>query len=215
MTDGQQDAFWIQRFQNYADANPGFSYSIPNVQPDPLQPIAPPLSIMGQYRLIVWDNLGTGYDGQPALLTAATLKPLLRSYLGAGGKLWLDGKITVPPCLDSTNNSTVTIDYPITDETLHPGTFAYDILKHLWQEYYKVYSKPHRTSQPALAEVEALGAALKAGEVREAVETLVHIIAPVMPHLAEECWETLGGADLVAERPASLPLQALSPARFG
>ena len=39
------------------------------------------------------------------------------------------------------------------------------------------------------------------GACREAVEILVHLIAPVMPHLAEECWETLGGTDLVAERP--------------
>ncbi|ESY64484.1 leucyl-tRNA synthetase [Mesorhizobium sp. LNHC252B00] len=43
-------------------------------------------------------------------------------------------------------------------------------------------------------------AALK-GACRQAVEILVHLIAPVMPHLAEECWETLSGTDLVAERP--------------
>ena len=43
-------------------------------------------------------------------------------------------------------------------------------------------------------------AALK-GACREAVEILVHIIAPVMPHLAEECWQELGGAEMVAERP--------------
>ena len=43
-------------------------------------------------------------------------------------------------------------------------------------------------------------AALKSA-CRQAVEVLVHLIAPVMPHLAEECWETLGGTDLVAERP--------------
>jgi leucyl-tRNA synthetase len=36
---------------------------------------------------------------------------------------------------------------------------------------------------------------------REAVDILVHLIAPVMPHLAEECWQTLDGTDLVAERP--------------
>jgi leucyl-tRNA synthetase len=36
--------------------------------------------------------------------------------------------------------------------------------------------------------------------LREAVETLVTMIAPMMPHLAEECWATLGGEGLVAER---------------
>ncbi|MEP9399757.1 leucine--tRNA ligase [Mesorhizobium sp. KR2-14] len=41
--------------------------------------------------------------------------------------------------------------------------------------------------------------ALKAA-AREASEILVHLIAPFMPHLAEECWAALGGKDLVAER---------------
>jgi hypothetical protein len=127
-TDAQQDAFWVQRFQNYAAANPRFTYSVPSEQPDPLVPIPPPLSVMGQYRLIIWDNLGSGYSGEPALFKAATQKPLLRSYLGAGGQLWLDGKMTVPPCLESAGQ-TVSIQYPITDEALYPGTFAWDMLK--------------------------------------------------------------------------------------
>ncbi|UUP17537.1 leucine--tRNA ligase [Nitratireductor thuwali] len=33
---------------------------------------------------------------------------------------------------------------------------------------------------------------------REAVEILVHLIAPFMPHLAEECWAAIGGTGLVA-----------------
>ena len=41
----------------------------------------------------------------------------------------------------------------------------------------------------------ALGAAL-----REALEMLVGMMAPMMPHLAEECWAALGGNDLVATR---------------
>jgi len=43
-------------------------------------------------------------------------------------------------------------------------------------------------------------AALKAA-TREGVDILVHMIAPMMPHLAEECWHVLGGEDLVSERP--------------
>ena len=35
---------------------------------------------------------------------------------------------------------------------------------------------------------------------REAVEILVQIIAPMTPHLAEECWHALGHRDLVAKR---------------
>jgi leucyl-tRNA synthetase len=42
-------------------------------------------------------------------------------------------------------------------------------------------------------------AALKAA-CREAVGIMVHLIAPFMPHLAEECFAALGGGGLVAER---------------
>jgi len=37
--------------------------------------------------------------------------------------------------------------------------------------------------------------------VRQGLEFLVAMIAPMMPHLAEECWVALGGEGLVAERP--------------
>jgi len=37
--------------------------------------------------------------------------------------------------------------------------------------------------------------------VREAGDILVRIAAPMMPHLAEECWEALGHKTLVAEQP--------------
>ncbi len=35
----------------------------------------------------------------------------------------------------------------------------------------------------------------------EAVQAVVHLIAPLMPHLAEELWAVLGHADLMANRP--------------
>jgi leucyl-tRNA synthetase len=37
--------------------------------------------------------------------------------------------------------------------------------------------------------------------VREAGDILIRIAAPMMPHLAEECWEALGHKTLVAEQP--------------
>lgn len=37
--------------------------------------------------------------------------------------------------------------------------------------------------------------------MREALVFLLHIIAPMMPHLAEECWKTLGFTQLIAETP--------------
>ncbi len=56
--------------------------------------------------------------------------------------------------------------------------------------------------------VNALQAPLtQAGEIgsaspvlREAVDFLIAMIAPMMPHLAEECWKAIGGQDLVAAR---------------
>ena len=36
---------------------------------------------------------------------------------------------------------------------------------------------------------------------REGVETLARLLGPMMPHLAEEIWQTLGGAGLLAEQP--------------
>jgi leucyl-tRNA synthetase len=37
--------------------------------------------------------------------------------------------------------------------------------------------------------------------LREGLETLARLLGPMMPHLAEEMWETLGGAGLLAEQP--------------
>jgi len=37
--------------------------------------------------------------------------------------------------------------------------------------------------------------------LRQAVDFLVAMIAPVMPHVAEECWAAIGGTDMVAARP--------------
>ena len=39
-----------------------------------------------------------------------------------------------------------------------------------------------------------------AGAVRQAVEFLIAMIAPMTPHLAEECWQAIGGEGLAAER---------------
>jgi leucyl-tRNA synthetase len=40
-----------------------------------------------------------------------------------------------------------------------------------------------------------------AAAVREAVEIMVQLFAPMMPHLAEECWAALGRKTLIAEAP--------------
>jgi leucyl-tRNA synthetase len=43
--------------------------------------------------------------------------------------------------------------------------------------------------------------AVYAAATREALEFLVQMIAPTMPHLAEECWAALGHQSLISTRP--------------
>jgi leucyl-tRNA synthetase len=56
--------------------------------------------------------------------------------------------------------------------------------------------------QPSLAGIVAGAADGEAkAAVREALEFLIVMIAPMMPHLADECWAELGGKGFVAEQP--------------
>ncbi|UGY09946.1 leucine--tRNA ligase [Phyllobacterium pellucidum] len=58
------------------------------------------------------------------------------------------------------------------------------------------------TLAPYLQKVAAGGADMVTiAASREATTMLIAMIAPMMPHLAEECWKALGGADLVAHQP--------------
>ena len=50
--------------------------------------------------------------------------------------------------------------------------------------------------------IEALDASDAAGAVlREAIETAVRLLAPMMPHLGEELWQALGHRRLLADEP--------------
>ncbi len=53
----------------------------------------------------------------------------------------------------------------------------------------------------AAARTASTGAAGLTQAIDEAMELLIHMMAPMMPHLAEECWAALGHEDLVAMRP--------------
>jgi leucyl-tRNA synthetase len=53
----------------------------------------------------------------------------------------------------------------------------------------------------AISPLVAKGEASSAGALRDAIEKLVVMIAPMMPHLAEECWAVIGGEGMVANQP--------------
>ncbi|AWC21750.1 Leucine--tRNA ligase [Aminobacter sp. MSH1] len=58
------------------------------------------------------------------------------------------------------------------------------------------------TLQGPMADAAAGKASTKmVSALREAVDILIVMIAPMMPHLAEECWMALGGQGMVADRP--------------
>jgi leucyl-tRNA synthetase len=65
----------------------------------------------------------------------------------------------------------------------------------------------HLRFNRAVAQLYTLANAIGAGEKanasvrREALEALVLLSAPMMPHLAESCWQALGHDKLVAETP--------------
>ncbi|HZG30498.1 MAG TPA: leucine--tRNA ligase [Ensifer sp.] len=48
-----------------------------------------------------------------------------------------------------------------------------------------------------------------AGALREATQILVQLFAPIMPHLAEECWKEIGCTDLVSNAPWPAYLESL------
>ncbi|WP_173934215.1 leucine--tRNA ligase [Chelativorans sp. Marseille-P2723] len=64
----------------------------------------------------------------------------------------------------------------------------------------RALARIHELVNELQAQFPALGKADAAtrSAAREAVEILIHVIAPFMPHLAEECWERIGGEGLVA-----------------
>jgi leucyl-tRNA synthetase len=55
--------------------------------------------------------------------------------------------------------------------------------------------------QAALTAAKGTAAPAGVAAMREAVEIMVQLFAPMMPHLAEECWAALGHKTLIAEAP--------------
>jgi len=92
-----------------------------------LQPNTPLLSDLAKYKMLVWENLGSGYNSDSALIRSTALSPRLSAYLRAGGKLWLDGRMNVAATTPDPNLAGADLTYPKTE--LGPGDWAWDFLK--------------------------------------------------------------------------------------
>jgi hypothetical protein len=127
--DTQHDAFWRARFQAYG-TDPLFEFhSHRDFDRGSLSPATPTLEELGNHKMIVWENFGSGYNSESGLIKVTDLRPILGSYLGAGGKLWVGGRMSVPPMLHSPNGTGADLTYPIDEERLVEGTFAWDFIK--------------------------------------------------------------------------------------
>ncbi len=131
--DNQRDAFWSSLFVDSGRFDGDWTtgsqvfrheaYGLNDVAT--VDPVAPPLSELGRYRLIIWECMGYGYDGTSALYKAATGSGDLRLYLAAGGQLWINGTLTVPPVWPLPGES-ANFTYPL---EMKPGSFGWDMLK--------------------------------------------------------------------------------------
>ena len=65
----------------------------------------------------------------------------------------------------------------------------------------RIYELSNALQAPLAALASGSNAPGLAPALREALEFLVVMIAPMMPHLAEECWAALGGKGFVADQP--------------
>ena len=64
----------------------------------------------------------------------------------------------------------------------------------------RLYELINTVQPPASALTGGKAKAADASALRQAIEMLVLMIAPMMPHLAEECWSALGGEGFVANQ---------------
>jgi leucyl-tRNA synthetase len=62
----------------------------------------------------------------------------------------------------------------------------------------RLYEMVNALASP-LADVAAGTDETTIAAVREATEILIHLMAPITPHLAEQCWSAIGGQGLIAE----------------
>ena len=65
----------------------------------------------------------------------------------------------------------------------------------------RMYELVNTIQAPAASLAQGSPDGTLAAALREALDMLIVMIAPMMPHLAEECWKALGGEGFVANQP--------------
>jgi len=131
--DSEHDAFWQDMVSFYVANSdiPAEQFNVFQVHGDGdrgnLQPSAPLLSDLAKYKVLIWENLGSGYNSDSALIRSTALSPRLSAYLRAGGKLWLDGRMNVAATTPDPNLAGADLTYPKTE--MGPGDWAWDFLK--------------------------------------------------------------------------------------
>ena len=132
--DAEHDAFWHSMLDDYAiySGIPRDQFGEFSVHGDAdrgnLQPNVPPLSELLRYKLLIWENLGSGYNSDSALIRSTAYSNTLAMYLKVGGKLWLEGRMNVAATTpDPMTRYGADLTYPKTE--LGPGGFAWDFLK--------------------------------------------------------------------------------------
>jgi len=126
--DSEHDDFWRARIEAYGRLAPDrvgeFHFHLDNdrgsIHPRPIG-----LADLVRYKIVLWVNRGSGFDGDSGLLHAVQGR-LLSEYLGAGGKLWLGGRMTIAATIPDATGLRGDFIYP---KSLHPGQFAWDVLK--------------------------------------------------------------------------------------
>ena len=92
----------------------------------------------------------------------------------------------LPPALDAVRRSTHKTIAAVTDDL---DKFRFNRAVARIRELTNTLEEL-QSSEPGAAEV-----------LREGLETLTRLLGPMMPHLAEEMWQTLGGEGLLADQP--------------
>jgi hypothetical protein len=134
--DWEHDAFWRARIEGYGQFQPeqiGEFHAFGTDDFEFLFPRVPTLEELGRFKMIVWENLGAGFGAATSLNTATAGRPLLSSYLSAGGKLWLGGRMTVGAMIADATGNRGDMVYPKGGvggrPELKEGDFAYDFMK--------------------------------------------------------------------------------------